>query len=111
VVSNCGSLRKMILVSYCVLLIQMCSESDVLVAASPKNGESRELDGGPNDGTNEVDEGESDIGGSNEEDGPWYMGKAKEEFHKRRRGSLDHARPPGEEEDPIEVRSFRSISK
>lgn len=37
-----------------------------------------------------------------EEDGPWYFGKAKEEFHKRRR-QAGNARK--EEEDPIQVRA------
>ena len=36
-----------------------------------------------------------------EEDGPWYFGKAKEEFHKRRRQANNARR--GEEEDPIQV--------
>jgi SEL1 protein len=36
-----------------------------------------------------------------EEDGPWYFGKAKEEFHKRRRQAGNDRR--GEEEDPIQV--------
>jgi SEL1 protein len=35
-----------------------------------------------------------------EEDGPWYMGKAKEEFHKRRGQPVPNHR---EEEDPIQV--------
>jgi SEL1 protein len=38
-----------------------------------------------------------------EEDGPWYFGKAKEEFHKRR-GQASNARR--EEEDPIQVRGY-----
>lgn len=38
-----------------------------------------------------------------EEDGPWYFGKAKEEFHKRR-GQAGNARR--EEEDPIQVRGY-----
>ncbi|KAK7045626.1 ERAD-associated protein [Paramarasmius palmivorus] len=36
-----------------------------------------------------------------EEEGSWYMGKAREEFH-RRRSSQSNGRPTGEEEDPIE---------
>lgn len=37
---------------------------------------------------------------SEEEDGPWYLGKAKEEFHKRRSQPVLSRR---EEEDPIQV--------
>ncbi|KAG6855982.1 hypothetical protein H0H87_008662 [Tephrocybe sp. NHM501043] len=36
-----------------------------------------------------------------EEDGPWYLGKAKEEFHKRRNRQPPPALPAGEE-DPIQ---------
>ncbi|KAG6920181.1 hypothetical protein DXG01_004950 [Tephrocybe rancida] len=36
-----------------------------------------------------------------EEDGPWYLGKAKEEFHKRRNGEQPPA-PPNGDEDPIQ---------
>jgi hypothetical protein len=36
-----------------------------------------------------------------EEDGPWYLGKAKEEFRKRRGGQ---APPNRGEDDPIQVR-------
>ncbi|KIJ65896.1 hypothetical protein HYDPIDRAFT_27117 [Hydnomerulius pinastri MD-312] len=35
-----------------------------------------------------------------EEDGPWYIGKAKEEFHRRRRGEA--ARRVEEEDDPVQ---------
>lgn len=37
-----------------------------------------------------------------EEDGPWYFGKAKEEFKRRQNGG-DANRGRGEEEDPIQV--------
>jgi SEL1 protein len=42
------------------------------------------------------------------EEGNWYMGKAKEQFHKRKNGQLDARR--GEEEDPIQVRLPSSSS-
>lgn len=38
-----------------------------------------------------------------EEDGPWYFGKAKEEFNRRRDNRALQGRQ-GEEEDPIQVR-------
>lgn len=34
-----------------------------------------------------------------EDDGPWYMGKAKDEYKRRRQDSV----PPREDEDPVEV--------
>jgi SEL1 protein len=40
-----------------------------------------------------------------EEDGPWYFGKAKEEFN-RRRNEENLNRGRGEEEDPIQVWNF-----
>lgn len=58
----------------------------------------------------ELDEG-SAVGGSSapsesdddilpEDDGPWYMGKAREEFNRRMRD----AAAPGDDEDPVQVR-------
>jgi SEL1 protein len=39
-----------------------------------------------------------------EDDGPWYLGKAKEEYT-RRRGQQDNDNiKPKEDEDPIQVR-------
>ena len=38
-----------------------------------------------------------------EEDGPWYFGKAKEEFYKRLRQAGNDNDRRGEEEDPIQV--------
>ena len=43
-----------------------------------------------------------------EEDGPWYFGKAKEEFYKRLRQAGNDRR--GEEEDPIQVCGFFEVS-
>lgn len=40
-----------------------------------------------------------------EEDGPWYFGKAKEEFNKRRDGQAVDGRRR-DDEDPIQVGSF-----
>ncbi|KAG6823403.1 hypothetical protein H0H92_010323 [Tricholoma furcatifolium] len=46
-----------------------------------------------------------------EEDGPWYLGKAKEEFHKRRTGQKPTAPPTGEE-DPIQwARDCRNVEQ
>jgi SEL1 protein len=74
------------------------------VFSGQKNAEGRELDGRQDDGSSEGGEGEGDNEGlSEEEDGPWYMGKARDEFHKRRRGNRETTRSRGEEEDPIEV--------
>lgn len=42
-----------------------------------------------------------------EEDGPWYFGKAKEEFQRRSGQITNPRRRRGEEEDPIQVRSLR----
>ncbi|KAI0251144.1 hypothetical protein BJV78DRAFT_1282662 [Lactifluus subvellereus] len=60
-------------------------------------------------GRKELDEGPAAAGGSAageadedpvvEDDGPWYMGKAREEFNRRMR---DAAAPPGDDEDPIQ---------
>lgn len=66
----------------------------------------------PNQEVRKLDEGVSQKGSSEisgeqerihyeEEEGPWYMGKAKEEFHRRRTGQPEGRR--GEEEDPIQV--------
>ncbi|KAI0002186.1 HCP-like protein [Russula compacta] len=58
-------------------------------------------------GRRELDEGPVVAGGSApetdddllvEDDGPWYMGKAREEFNRRMRG----AAAPGDDEDPVQ---------
>ena len=36
-----------------------------------------------------------------EEDGPWYPGRAREEFNRRRRGK--NVEPVSQEEDPVQV--------
>ena len=36
-----------------------------------------------------------------DDDGPWYMGKAREEFNRRMRD----AAVPGDDEDPVQVRN------
>ena len=40
-----------------------------------------------------------------EDDGPWYMGKARDEFNRRMRG----AGVPGDDEDPIQVHNSSSL--
>lgn len=58
-------------------------------------------------GRRELDEGPATTGGSTpaadedvliEDDGPWYMGKAREEFNRRMRAGA-----PGDDEDPVQV--------
>jgi len=58
-------------------------------------------------GRRELDEGPATTGGSTpeadedllvEDDGPWYMGKAREEFNRRMRD----ATAPGDDEDPVQ---------
>lgn len=66
--------------------------------AESKTGEGRQLEGKQEDDKpihkDEVREYE-------EEDGPWYLGKAKEEFHKRR-NSQQTGTPPNDDDDPIQ---------
>jgi len=59
-------------------------------------------------GRRELDEGPATTGGSTpeadedllvEDDGPWYMGKAREEFNRRMRD----AAVPGDDEDPVQA--------
>lgn len=44
-----------------------------------------------------------------EEDGPWYFGKAKEEFNRRRDNQALQGRR-AEEEDPIQVRILHNFT-
>jgi hypothetical protein len=64
-----------------------------------RSAKSREVEGAQEEAVDSAGSGE-DAGGvaGDDEDGPWYLGRAREEFHRRRRGQ-----PAGEEEDPIEV--------
>ena len=74
--------------------------TSVQSSSSPANA-GRLLENGPKPET--ADEGTL-AEHHEEEDGPWYFGKAKEEFHKRRRQAGNARR--GEEEDPIQVRYY-----
>lgn len=68
--------------------------------SKPKEG--LELDGKKEDTATDINR-EEGRDYYEEEDGPWYLGKAKEEFHKRQNGQA--AQRMGDEEDPIQVRS------
>jgi SEL1 protein len=76
----------------------------VLPQLHHNHNEGRELDGT----TDESGDGTATAEDEplvEEDDGPWYMGKAKEQFQKRRRG---HSKTRDEEEDPIQVNIFHS---
>jgi SEL1 protein len=73
-----------------------------LANAGNRNGEGRELDAGKQADGSEPKSDNNAVVDDTEDDGPWYLGKAKEEY-KRKRGQQDTARPR-EDEDPIQVR-------
>jgi hypothetical protein len=79
---------------------QRDTRSSVATEFPDQNTARKELDegstvgGGP--GSSESDE-ELLV----EDDGPWYMGKAREEFNRRMRD----AAAPGDDEDPVQVRN------
>ena len=78
--------------------------TNLLVAGSetPKSGEGRQVDdGGRKDPAVDTKPTRDEVHDNlEEEDGPWYLGKAKEEFHRRRGQPIPKQR---EEEDPIQV--------
>jgi len=75
-----------------------------VVNVQAQTTEGRELEEGNQESNKfETVSGEEERS-SYEEEGPWYLGKAREEFHKRRHGQLGGRR--GEEEDPIQVRLY-----
>lgn len=58
----------------------------------------KELDeGSRQESSPETFDNEPDV---DDQDGPWYMGKAREEFYRRRGGQMARRE---EEEDPIQV--------
>jgi SEL1 protein len=57
----------------------------------------RELDEGPAATDGSAPEADEDL--LVEDDGPWYMGKAREEFNRRMRD----AAAPRDDEDPVQV--------
>ena len=63
--------------------------------------DAREIDGtqDPNAGQPSLEDGEEF------DEGPWYLGKARDEFNRRRRGH-DQERAAQDEEDPVQVRSL-----
>jgi len=65
-------------------------------------GEGRQLEDGKPSKDSEEAPKEEDFDSRDEDDGPWYFGKAREEFH-RRRGTKAVNRRGTEEEDPIQV--------
>jgi hypothetical protein len=84
----------------------------ILVSHTQSNGSSNDTyDSSDPDqitGRRELDEGPVTAGGSTpeaaedhlvEDDGPWYMGKAREEFNRRMRD----AAAPGDDEDPVQA--------
>lgn len=75
----------------------MSKISDLSIGFPPKSGEPRELGEGTQGETTEDGMQEEERVHVEEEDGPWYFGKAKEEFHRRR------SEPRRDEEDPIQV--------
>jgi SEL1 protein len=60
----------------------------------------RELDESPAATEGSAPEADEDL--LVEDDGPWYMGKAREEFNRRMR----NAAAPGDDEDPVQVYSL-----
>ncbi|KAG6902369.1 hypothetical protein C0995_000931 [Termitomyces sp. Mi166 len=72
------------------------SEDDLLDATVTANSD-RQLEGQQS----EVPSQAEDKLEYEEEDGPWYLGKAKEEFYKRRTGQQPPV-PPSGDEDPIQ---------
>ena len=67
-----------------------------------RHGEGRELDAGKQpDGSDTASSSENRATMDElEDDGPWYLGKAKEEYKRKR--SQDGAKPR-EDEDPVQV--------
>ncbi|KAF8161262.1 hypothetical protein B0H34DRAFT_372708 [Crassisporium funariophilum] len=76
-------------------------DEDELESNAARPHEGRHLEDGKQAEGAEDDTREEDRGYREEEDGPWYFGKAKEEFH-RRRGSQGINTRRTEEEDPIQ---------
>lgn len=91
-----------------VCISPRCEACSVLIVTTisafplDRPGEGRELDGTQEEVHDGHLGGDEERGIVEEDEGPWYMGKAREEFHRRRRGK-DAGRPGGEEEDPIQV--------
>ncbi|KNZ74880.1 Sel-1 like protein [Termitomyces sp. J132] len=73
------------------------SEDDLLDATTTAKSD-RQLEGQQS----EVSSQAEDKPEYEEEDGPWYLGKAKEEFYKRRTGQQQPPVPPSGDEDPIQ---------
>jgi SEL1 protein len=70
---------------------------------------------GPSDNRQEIDgkkaeEGKGEITPERarhqeeDEEGPWYFGRARDEFHRRKNGNQKAPPVPQGEEDPIQVR-------
>lgn len=69
------------------------------IAASQPKEEVREIDEGSRQTAPDQAQPEQHVY-SDDEEGPWYLGKAREEFDRRKN---DQARGHGDDEDPIQV--------
>ena len=78
-----------------------------MIIAALKRGESRELDSGKNS-EEHMDGSQPEESGMEveEEEGQWYLGRAREEFQRRRLNGNAANQHKFEEEDPIEVSLF-----
>jgi len=75
-----------------------CSSSDTYGSSDPDQITGRrELDEGPATTGSPTPETDEDL--PVDDDGPWYMGKAREEFNRR----IRDAAAPGDDEDPVQV--------
>jgi hypothetical protein len=95
VASAFGQVIRLILVSHTQ---SNCSSSDTNGSSDPDQITGRrELDEGPATTGSSTPEADEDL--LVEDDGPWYMGKAREEFNRR----LRDAAAPGDDEDPVQA--------
>ena len=75
--------------------------ADCIQVLQKRGGDARELDGNSDEGTAEKMD-QTDEGVVDDDDGPWYLGKAREEFYKRQRAPAV-PKPREEDDDPIQV--------
>lgn len=73
-----------------------------VVASKTRNGEGRELDATSESGSDEpISENEDQVAiDDSEDDSTWYLGKAKDEYKRKRGKNMVRRR---EDEDPVQV--------
>ena len=76
-----------------------------------QTAQGRAIDGGEVDDDTQPPPAAAEGDADEYEEGPWYFGKAREEFNKRKKGGQNVDRVRQDDDDPVQVRVFDTLSR